>query len=66
VDVDFFFSANETSTFQCSLDGAAFSSCNSPVSYTGLASGPHTFDVRATDAAGNTDATPASYAWSVG
>jgi hypothetical protein len=66
VDVDFFFSANETSTFECRLDGAAFSSCNSPVSYTGLASGPHTFDVRATDAAGNTDATPASYAWSVG
>jgi hypothetical protein len=65
-DVDFFFSANETSTFECSLDGAAFSPCNSPASYTALASGPHTFDVRATDAAGNTDATPASYAWSVG
>jgi hypothetical protein len=65
-DVDFFFSANETSTFECRLDGAAFSSCSSPASYTGLASGAHTFDVRATDAAGNTDATPASYAWSVG
>jgi hypothetical protein len=65
-NVDFFFSANETSTFECSLDGAAFGSCNSPASYTGLASGPHTFAVRATDAAGNTDATPASYAWSVG
>jgi uncharacterized protein YhfF len=65
-DVDFFFSANETSTFECSLDGAAFSSCNSPLSYTGLATGPHTFDVRATDPAGNTETTPASYAWSVG
>jgi large repetitive protein len=65
-DVTFFFSASETSTFECSLDGAAFGSCNSPASHTGLAPGSHTFDVRATDAAGNIDPTPASYAWTVG
>ena len=34
--------------------------CISPASYSNLANGSHTFDVRATDAAGNTDPTPAS------
>jgi hypothetical protein len=62
----FSFSASETgSAFQCSLDGAAFASCTSPKTYTGLAAGSHTFQVRATDAAGNTDATPASHSWTI-
>jgi parallel beta-helix repeat protein len=59
----FTFSANEPATFQCAFDGVAFGACLD--SYTGLGDGPHTFEVRATDAAGNTDPTPALYTWTV-
>ena len=62
----FTFSATESgSTFDCSLDGAAFASCTTPREYTGLAQGSHTFEVRATDQAGNTDPTPATHTWTV-
>jgi hypothetical protein len=62
----FTFSSNEVnSTFECRLDGATFSTCASPRSYSSLADGSHTFEVRATDAAGNTDTTPASHTWVV-
>jgi YVTN family beta-propeller protein len=60
------FSASEAGgVFACSLDGAAFAACTSPVSHTGLAEGRHTFVVVATDPAGNTDDSPASAAWTV-
>jgi len=63
---DFTFHANETSTFACQLDGGGFSPCNSgSKSYVGLAGTSHTFEVRATDGAGNPDATPASRTWSI-
>jgi hypothetical protein len=61
----FEFSANEPSTFECSFDGGAFATCASPQSYTGLGDGSHTFRVRATDAAGNTDPTAAERTWTV-
>jgi hypothetical protein len=62
----FTFSSTEAgSTFECSLDGAAFSDCSSPKSYAGLSDGQHTFEVKATDSAGNTDGTPAIRRWSV-
>ena len=56
----FGFSANETSTFQCSVDGGGFSACTSPKTIGPLSSGSHTFSVRATDMSANTDSTPAS------
>jgi hypothetical protein len=60
----FAFSSTEAgSKFECSLNGAAFSPCASPKSYTGLASKAHTFRVRAVDAAGNRDETPAARTW---
>ncbi len=52
-------------TFECSLDGAAFTLCTSPVQYTNLTDGNHTFRVRGIDAAQNTDPTPAQYSWRV-
>jgi hypothetical protein len=65
-DADFTFSSSEGgSTFECSLDGAAFAGCASPAQLTGLAVGPHTFEVRATDAAGNMDSTAAAHGWTI-
>src|SRR5205823_12868464 len=43
----------------------SYASCTTPASYTSLAAGGHTFAVKATDQAGNTDATPASFSWFV-
>ena len=58
-DADFDFSANESGvSFQCQLDGGTYGACSSPQSYNGLADGSHTFDVRATDVAGNVEAVP--------
>jgi len=51
--------------FECELDGAGFSACASPRSYSSMSEGEHTFQVRAFDGAGNVDATPATFIWTV-
>jgi hypothetical protein len=63
----FAFSSSEPgSSFSCTLDDGASAACASPVTYFGLAPGPHTFSVRAIDAVGNADPTPATRGWTVG
>ena len=60
------FTANEAGArFECSLDGMPFAACTSPASYSGLANGAHAFEVRAIDAAGNVDSSPARGNWTV-
>ena len=49
---------------ECRLDSGGWGPCTSPVSYSGLSAGAHTFSVRATDAAGNVSAA-VSYSWTV-
>ena len=60
-----FVSDDAGATFECSLDGAVYSPCASPKGYTSLADGTHEFRVRAVDAAGNRDASPAGRSWTV-
>jgi hypothetical protein len=59
----FSFSSDEAASFSCSLDGAGWTACTSPTTYSDLGSGWHTFAVRATDGSGNVDATPAETDW---
>ncbi len=62
----FAFHASEPgATFECKLDGGGFASCSSPRTLSALANGAHSFAVRATDAAGNVDPTPATRGFTV-
>lgn len=55
-----FVSSEAGSTFQCKLDRGKFKPCRSPKKYRRLKPGKHVFQVRAVDAAGNKDKTPAT------
>jgi Tol biopolymer transport system component len=62
----FVFSSSESrSTFQCRIDGGAFSRCSPPYTTSPLSGGAHTFEVSAVDRAGNIDRTPARRAFTV-
>ncbi len=65
-NASFTFSSNEAnSSFACKLDSGAFAACTSPISYSELVAGGHTFQAQATDSAGNFDASPANYNWTI-
>ncbi|MEK6273262.1 MAG: hypothetical protein AABM42_11570 [Actinomycetota bacterium] len=60
----FGFASNDSgASLSCQLDGGGFDACSSPFTASGLADGPHTFQVKATDLAQNTDLT--SRTWTV-
>src|SRR6476646_3023818 len=75
--VTFTFSGNDTGgnegkgvgikQFECSLDGASFSICTSPVRFTSvnLPEGTHTFEIVAEDNIGNINSSPESFAWTI-
>jgi hypothetical protein len=57
-----FRSTTAGASFECSIDGGAFSPCSSPFSSSrSLAAGVHTFAVRARGPGGKVDATPATF-----
>ncbi|MFB9315716.1 PKD domain-containing protein [Nocardioides plantarum] len=53
------------STFECRVDSAAYEPCGAGLSLRDLRDGAHRVSVRAVDAAGNRDATPAVRTWRV-
>lgn len=58
------FTGEEGAVFECRLDGGQWTLCTSPFSRSGLSLGSHLFEVRQTDAAGNTGPA-ASISWEV-
>jgi hypothetical protein len=63
---NFEFSVNDAvATVQCRLDNGPWSLCTTPTSqsYTQLSAGAHSFQIQATDSAGNTNT--AAYSWTV-
>ncbi|GAB3203148.1 hypothetical protein GCM10027293_31930 [Pontibacter aydingkolensis] len=62
----FSFSSNETGVvYLASINGAAFVQVSNPYTINSLADGEHTIAVKAKDAAGNIDETPATYTWTI-
>ena len=55
----FHFASESGARFTCAVDGGAFAACSSGAALARMGDGPHQLRVRAVDAAGNADATPA-------
>ena len=65
--VTLLFTSSQTgSSFECRFDSAAFTDCAPPLGHDRLTVGYHSFEVRATDIAGNTDSSPARAHFIVG
>ena len=60
-----FVSSEPGSRFSCRVDAGSWNECDTPLLYALLPEGSHTIEVRATDAAGNVDATPAARSWTM-
>jgi hypothetical protein len=60
-----FTTAEPKASFECRLDAGQFAACSSPLFLDQLSEGSHTFAVRALDAKGNPDQTPAEFTWTV-
>src|SRR5262249_21316006 len=61
----FAFSDTDTSaSFLCKRDTGAFATCTSPITYSALGQGSHTFSVMARDAAGN-QSSATSFTWTI-
>ncbi len=51
-------------TYQCSLDGAAFTACTNTITYAKLKAATHTFAIHSTNAIGTVSA-DATFTWQV-
>ena len=63
---NFTFSSNDPlATFECSLDGGLYGSCETPYHLDNVLTGAHRLLVRAMNVAGGVDTTPAEWLWTV-
>ncbi len=53
----------DTVGYECSLDNLEFTNCPDPLTFSNLSEGSHYFRIRARDALGNVDETPAIWVW---
>ena len=60
-----FESSDEDATFQCRLDAAAWATCASPYSVSGLVVGPHELDIRSIGHTGKIESEPAAFIWTI-
>ena len=59
------FASNESGRFECRRNAGTWSGCQSVLSLSAFREGDNTVEVRAIDASGNVDASPAAASWTV-